>query len=159
MLEIVNNIILNHLELLKARILRTLYLIPLDFFTAYKFRLIINKELVKKWKLIYYLSQGYKLLVLALTIKNKEEESALEPVTLVPLLLPFKEIKGLNAKMLCSLFLFGGKVSKAKGEDLESDESISLEDDLIISSPQKRRAGKVSKKSPRKKLKIGPIEP
>jgi hypothetical protein len=61
--------------------------------------------------------------------------------------------------MLYSSFLFRGKVSKAKGEDLESDKSISLEDDLIISSPQKRRARKVSKKSPRKKLKIGPAEP
>jgi len=88
--------------------------------------------------------------VLALTIKNKEEESILEPVTLVPLLLPFKEIKGLNIKMLYSLFLFRGKVSKAKGEDLESNESISLEDDLIISSLQKCRAGKVSKKSSRR---------
>jgi len=97
--------------------------------------------------------------VLALTIKNKEEESALEPVTLVPLLLPFKEIKGLNTKMLYSLFLFRGKVSKAKGEDLESNKSISLEDNLIASSPQKYRAGKVSKKSSRKKLKIGPTEP
>jgi hypothetical protein len=97
--------------------------------------------------------------VLASTIKNKEEESAPEPVTLAPLLLPFKEVKGLNAKMLRNSFLFGGKVSKAKGEDLESNKSISLEDDLIASSPQKRRAGKASKKSPRKKLKIGPAEP
>jgi len=50
--------------------------------------------------------------VLALTIKTKEE-SALEPVTLVPLLLPFKEVKGLNVKILRSLFLFRGKVPKA----------------------------------------------
>jgi len=50
--------------------------------------------------------------VLALTIKTKEE-SVLEPVTLVPLLLPFKEVKALNVKMLYSLFLFGGKVPKA----------------------------------------------
>jgi len=89
-----NNAILSYLELLKAGILRTLYLIPLDFLTAYKFRLVVNKELIKKWKLVRYLSQGYKLLVLALTIKTKEE-SILEPVTPVPLLLPFKEIKGL----------------------------------------------------------------
>ena len=44
----VNNAILNRLELLKAGILRTLYLIPLDFLTAYKFGLEVNKELVKK---------------------------------------------------------------------------------------------------------------
>ena len=71
-LEIVNNAILSRLELLKAGILRTLYLIPLDFLTAYKFGLVVNKELIKKQKLVYYLSQGYKLLVLALTIKTKE---------------------------------------------------------------------------------------
>ena len=84
---------------------------PLDFLTAYKFKLVVNKELIKKWKLICYLSQGYKLLVLALTIEIKEE-SVPEPVTLVPLLLLFKEVKGLNAKMLCNLFLFKGKVHK-----------------------------------------------
>ena len=61
--------------------------------------------------------------------------------------------------MLRSSFLFRGKVPKAKGEDLESDKSTSLEDVLITSSPQKRRARKVSKKSPRKKLKIRPAEP
>ena len=110
-LEIVNNAILSRLELLKARILRTLYLTPLDFLTAYKFGSVVNKELIKKWKLVYYPSQGYKLLVLALTIKTKEE-SAPEPVTPAPLLLPFKEVKGLNTRMLCSLFLFRGKVPK-----------------------------------------------
>jgi hypothetical protein len=109
----VNNIILSRLELLKAGILRTLYLIPLDFLTTYKFRLVANKKLIKKWKLIYYPSQGYKLLVLALTIKTKEEKSALELVTLAPLLLPFREVKGLNSKMLRSSFLFRGKVPKA----------------------------------------------
>ena len=102
---------LSRLKLLKAGILRTLYLIPLDFFTAYKFRLAVNKKLIKKQKLICYLSQGYKLLVLALTVKIKEE-SVLEPVTPVPLLLLFKEVKGLNAKILYSLFLFGGKIPK-----------------------------------------------
>ena len=107
-LEIVNSTILSRLELLKAGILRTLYLIPSDFLTAYKFRLVANKKLVKKQKLIYYLSQGYKLLVLALTIKTKEEL-----VTLVPLLLPFREVKGLNIKILRSSFLFRGKVPKA----------------------------------------------
>ena len=112
-LEIVNNIMLSRLELLKAKILRTLYPTPLDFLTTYKFRLVANKKLIKEWKLIYYPSQGYKLLVLALTIKAKEEESALELVTLVPLLLPFREVKGLNIKILYSSFLFRGKVPKA----------------------------------------------
>jgi len=55
-LKMVNNIILNCLEISKAGILRTLYPIPLDFFIAYKLKLKINKELVKKWKLAYYLS-------------------------------------------------------------------------------------------------------
>jgi len=149
---------LNRLKLLKARILRTLYLTPLDFLNAYKFRLEVNKKLVKKWKLARYPSKGYKLLVLASTIKTKEEESALELVTLAPLLLPFKEVKGLNVKMLRSLFLFRGKVPKAKGNNSKSNGSTSLEDNLIASSPQKCRAGKASKKSPRKKLKIGPAE-
>ena len=44
----VNNAILNRLKLLKAGILRTLYLIFLDFLNAYKFGLEVNKELVKK---------------------------------------------------------------------------------------------------------------
>jgi len=48
MLKIVNNAMLNRLELLKARILRTLYLTPSDFLNAYKFGLEVNKELVKK---------------------------------------------------------------------------------------------------------------
>jgi len=48
MLEIINNIILSRLKLLKAGILRTLYLIPLDFLTAYKFGLVVNKKLIKK---------------------------------------------------------------------------------------------------------------
>jgi len=65
--------------------------------------------------------------------------------------------------MLRSLFLFGGKVLKAKGEDLESNKSMSLEDVLITSFLQKYRAKKTSKKSPRKsprkKIKIGPMEP
>ena len=95
--------------------------------------------------------------MLALTIKTKEEESILELVTLGPLLLPFKEVKGLNAKILRNLFLFRGKVPKAKGEDSKSNRS--LEDAFITSFSQKYRAGKASKKSPRKKLKIGPTEP
>ena len=89
----INNIMLNCLKFLKAKILKTLYLIPLDFFTAYKFRLVVNKKLIKKQKFICYLSQGYKFLVLALIIKIKKE-SILELVTLVPLLLPFKEVVG-----------------------------------------------------------------
>ena len=47
-LEMVNNAILNRLELSKAGILRALYPTPSDFLTAYKFRLKVNKELVKK---------------------------------------------------------------------------------------------------------------
>jgi len=72
--------------------------------------------------------------VLALTIKIKEKEFALEPVTLVPLLLLFKEVKDLNVKILCSSFLFKGKVFKIKGEDLEFNGSTSLEDIFITSS-------------------------
>ena len=150
---------LNRLELLKAGILRTLYPTPLDFLNAYKFGLEVNKELVKKQRLAYYLSQGYKLLVLALTIKAKGEGSILELVTLGPLLVPFKEVKGLNIKILRSSFLFRGKVPKANREDSKSNKSTSLEDIFIASSLQKRKAQKASKKSPRKKLKIGPIEP
>jgi hypothetical protein len=52
----VNNIILECLKVLKARILIALYPIPLDFLTAYKFGLEVNEELVKKWKFAYYLS-------------------------------------------------------------------------------------------------------
>ena len=72
--------------------------------------------------------------MLALTIKTKEEESAPEPVTLAPLLLPFKEVKGLNIKMLRSLFLFRGKVPKAKGKNSKSNRSTSLEDNFVASS-------------------------
>ena len=116
----------------------------------------VNKEQVKKQRLAYYLSQGYKLLVLALTIKNKEEESTPEPVTLAPLLLPFREAKGLNIKIS---FFFRGKMLKAKGKDFKTNRSTSIKDVLITSSLQKRRAKKASKKFPRKKLKIRPIEP
>ena len=55
-LKIVTNIMLNSLKLLKAKILRALCLTPLDFFIAYKFKLKINKKLVKKQRLVYYLS-------------------------------------------------------------------------------------------------------
>ena len=100
---------LSRLEFLKAGILRTLYPTPLDFLTAYKFGSVVDKELIKKWKLVCYPSQGYELLVPASTIKI-EKEFIPEPVTLAPLLLLFKEVKGSNARMLCSSFLFGGKV-------------------------------------------------
>jgi len=70
MLKMVNNAILDCLKILKARILKALYPIPLDFFTVYKFGLEVNKELVKKWKLACYLSQGYRFLMPALTIKT-----------------------------------------------------------------------------------------
>ena len=95
----------------------------------------------------------------ALTVKAKGEGSILELVTLGPLLVPFKEVKGLNVKMLRNLFLFRGKVPKANKEDSKSNKSTSLEDVFITSSSQKYRARKASKKSPRKKLKIGPTEP
>ena len=48
MLKIVNNTILERLKVLKAKILTVLYPIPLDFLTAHKFGLKVNKELVKK---------------------------------------------------------------------------------------------------------------
>jgi len=57
----------------------------------------------------------------------------LELVTLAPLLLPFKEVKGLNVKILRSLFLFRGKVPKAKAKDSKSNKFTSLEDNLITS--------------------------
>jgi len=69
-----------------------------------------------------------------LVLIDKEEKSVLELVTLGPLLLPFKEVKGLNAKMLRNLYLFRGKVLKAKGEDSKSNRSTSLEDVFITSS-------------------------
>jgi hypothetical protein len=72
--------------------------------------------------------------VLALTVKAKGEGSVLELVTLGPLLVPFKEVKGLNTKMLCSAFLFRGKIPKANKEDSKSNKSTSLEDVFIASS-------------------------
>ena len=97
-------------------------------------------------------------MVLALTIKIKKKGFTPNSVTLAPLLLPFKEVKDLNAKMLYSLFLFRSKVPKTKGEDLESDKSTSLEDALAASSLQKRKARKVFKRYFKKKLKTGPAE-
>ena len=72
--------------------------------------------------------------MLALTIKAKGEGSVLEPVTLGPLLVPFKKVKGLNAKILYSAFLFRGKVPKANKEDSKFNKSTSLEDIFITSS-------------------------
>ena len=113
-LKMVNNAMLNRPEISKAGILRTLYPTPLDFLIAYKSKLKADKQLVKKWRLTHYLSNGYKLFMSALTIKTKKKDFALKPVTLVLLLLPFKKVKGLNAKMLGSLFLFKGKVPETE---------------------------------------------
>ena len=44
----VNKAMLNCLKILKAGILKTLYLTPLDFFTTYKLEPKVDKELVKK---------------------------------------------------------------------------------------------------------------
>ena len=44
---------------------------------------------------------------------------------------------------------------KAKGEDSKSNRFISLKDVFAANSPQKYKAGKAFKKSPKKKLKIG----
>jgi len=71
--------------------------------------------------------------VLALTVKSKGEKSVLELVTLEPLLVPFKEVKGLNIKILYISFLFRGKVPKANREVSKSNKSTSLEDVFIAS--------------------------
>jgi hypothetical protein len=97
--------------------------------------------------------------VLASTIKTKEEKFILKPVTLGPLLLLFKEIKGLNAKMLCSLFIFKRKVPEVKEEDSKSNRFTSLEDVFAANFLQKYKARKAFKKSLKKKLKIEPAEP
>jgi len=125
---------LNYLKLLKAGIS---YLIFLNFLTTYKFKSIIDKELIKKWKFIYYLSQNYKLLVLALTIKTKEKKFTPKPITLTPLLLPFKKIKDLNAKILYSLFLFKNKILKTKREDLKFNRSIFSKKLSLLLTPYK----------------------
>ena len=149
---------LNHPEISKAGILKTLYPTPLNFLTAHKFGPEVDEEL-KKQRLTYYLSKGYKLLVLASTIKTKEEESAPKPVTSALLLLPFEEVKGLNAKILHSLFLFGGNIPEAKREDFKSDKSMSSADIFITNSPLKHKTRKAFKKSHKKKLKIEAMEP
>ena len=61
--------------------------------------------------------------------------------------------------MLGSLYLFKGKVPKAKREDFKFNKSISLIDIFIINSPLKYKAGKAIKKFLRMKLKIKAVEP
>ena len=95
----------------------------------------------------------------ALTVKTEGKKLASEPITPIPLLLPFEKVKGSNAKMLHSSFMFGGKVLKAKEKDSKSNGFISLKNVIVAGSPQKHRAGKAFKKSFKKKLKIGPAEP
>ena len=72
--------------------------------------------------------------MLASTVKTKEEKFILKLVTSVPLLLLFKKIKGLNVKMLHSLFIFRGKVPEAKGEDFKFNGFMSLKDIFTASS-------------------------
>jgi len=72
--------------------------------------------------------------MLVLIIKIKKKGFALNLITLAPLLLPFKEIKGLNAKMLRSSFLFKGKIPKIKKKDLKFNKSISLKDVFAVGS-------------------------
>jgi hypothetical protein len=87
-----------------------------------------------------------------------EEEFILKLVTLAPLLLPFKKVKGLNIKILSSLYLFKNKVLKAKKEDFKFNKSISLINIFVISSPLKRKTRKAYKKFLRKKLKIKAVK-
>ena len=72
--------------------------------------------------------------MLALTVKAKRKGSVPKLVTLGLLLVPFKEVKGLNVKILRSSFLFRGKVFKANGEDFEFNKFMSLEDIFVASS-------------------------
>ena len=96
--------------------------------------------------------------MLASTIKTKEEESVLKPVILTLLLLPFKKVKGLNIKILDSLYLFKGKVPKTKREDFKFNGSTPLADIFIINSLLKYKAEKAFKKFLRNKLKIKAVE-
>jgi hypothetical protein len=75
------------------------------------------------------------------------------------LLLPFKKVKGLNIKILGSLYLFRGKIPEAKKEDFKSNRSTSLVDIFVINSPLKYKAGKAFKLFFNKKLKIKSIKP
>ena len=60
--------------------------------------------------------------------------------------------------MLDSLYLFRGKVPKAKREDFKSNKSIPLADIFIINSLLKCKAKKAFKKFLRNKLKIKAIK-
>ena len=75
------------------------------------------------------------------------------------MLLPFKKVKGLNVKILGSLYLFRGKVPKTKREDFKSNGSRPLVNIFIINSPLKHKAKKAFKKFLKNKLKIKAIEP
>ena len=97
--------------------------------------------------------------MLASTIKTKKKEFTLEPVTLALLLLPFKKVKGLNVKILGSLYLFKSKIPKIKREDFKSNGSTPLADIFVINSPLKCKAKKAFKKFLRNKLKIKAIKP
>ena len=147
MFKIVNNAILNCLKISKAGILRTLYPIFLDFFNVYKSEPKVNENLVKKWKFICYPTQGYKLLVLVLTIKTEKEKSTLKPVTLKPFLLPFEKIESLNTKILYSLFLFGGKIPETKRKDFKFNGFMFLKNVFAAGFSQKHKAGNFFKKS------------
>ena len=59
--------------------------------------------------------------------------------------------------MLHSLFIFRGKMPEAKREDSKFNKFIFLKDIFAANSPQKYKAGKAFKKSPKKKLKIRPL--
>ena len=72
--------------------------------------------------------------MLALTVKTKEEGSIPKLVILVPLLLLFKKIKGLNIKTLHSLFIFRGKVPKAERKDSKFNKFIFLKDVFAANS-------------------------
>ena len=97
--------------------------------------------------------------MLALIIKTEKEESVLRPVTSVFLLLPFKKVKGLNTKILHSLFLFKGNIPEAERKDFKSDGFTSLVDIFVTNSLLKCKTGKAFKKSYKKKLKIEAMEP
>ena len=75
------------------------------------------------------------------------------------MLLLFKKVKGLNIKILGSLYLFKGKVPKAKREDFKFNRSMPLINIFVISSPLKCKARKAFKKFLRNKLKIKAIKP
>ena len=75
------------------------------------------------------------------------------------MLLPFKKVKGLNVKILDSLYLFKGKIPKAKKENFKFNGSTPLADIFVINSLLKCKAGKAFKKFLRNKLKIEAVKP